>query len=112
MNEFRQNVAKMFEEAEAIIPYEGEVEVVGVVMAVEVVQEVKKVSPWHWNSLTCSSCSRRCDDVAFQGIALHLSSCGHFYCQHCSGAFQPNNENYKSCVQCNRLIYRLTRMNF
>ena len=97
---------------EAENPSDDEIEVVGEVMKVEVLAEVKKASPWYWNSLACSNCSRRCDDIAFQGINLYLASCGHFYCENCHTSFQHKNENYKPCKECKATIRKLTEINF
>ena len=66
----------------------------------------------HWNSLTCSNphCSKRCDDIAFQGINISLSSCGHFYCNNCSFFFTPNNGNFKNCGKCKSRINYFTKL--
>ena len=111
---FRLKIQKMFREAENSSDDEIEVleEVEAEVMVVEV---VKKASGWHWNSLTCSKCSGRCDELAFQGISLHISSCGHFYCEACSSAVkQPHNHGYQTCVDtaCHSIILSLTKINF
>ena len=97
----------MLREANAENASDEEIEVVGVVMAVEVVEEGKKAMPWSWNALTCSNCSRRCDDVAFEGINLYLSSCGNFYCENCHTSF-----HYETCKECQSLIHNFTKINF
>ena len=89
----RLNIEKMFKEAED--PSDDEIEVLEEVEAeVKVVEVVKKASAWHWNKLSCSKCSGRCDELAFQGTSLHISSCGHFYCEACSSAVEPHNHGY------------------
>ena len=86
------------------------VEVEGEVEEVEVLGKVDGATPWLWNSLICSSCSKRCDDLALQGINISLSSCGHFYCNNCSLFYSPNNDNYRPCPDCKSLIGYLDKV--
>ena len=80
------------------------VEVEGEVEEVEVLGKVDGATPWLWNSLICSSCSKRCDDLAFHGIPLYVASCGHFYCHNCCNCL------YKPCLDCKSLITYLDKV--